>query len=489
MTLPFLLLGGLAMTALAYTSIQYIGFSGFFDHGEPNLAVRSWRVAQGLTAYMPPDAPDFLLTLYGPFPYVWNGLILKLFGGSLATAKLGGILAMTLSLAAFGLHGWRRFGPLWLPVALALFAAALLMGMPYTLWTRADPVNLMLASLGLFLTAELARNGRPWWAPALALGVTAGLALNVKAHAFLFFAPLAFGFLSKRPLLAWPLAALTAALAWYLPFLHPAFPLDLYLSGLSKAVGVRGIEPDLLFASIKRTLPFHLPLLLLPLAWKRLTIGERRYALAYEACLGAALYPASVAGSGWYQLVPFLPIWADLCLRLAIAAFNGSPRRLAAALLVMVALPLLLGWPVQRRLHKYMDERAWMTEAAQEAADLAASHPGQKIEMGFGRDVAETYRTTFIKPLLAFMGNPVSFDGWSDMEAAFIGLPPSPTRLEGLAACGTSLWLIPADEPPFTMPSVFLNQDFLFAYRLAFLERYELREKGRFFDLWACRGS
>lgn len=477
------------LATLGALSVHYLDFASYFDHGEPNMAIRSWRVAQGLTAYMPPGAEDFLLTLYGPMPYLWNGLWLKLAGGSILSSKLGGILAALISLAAFAVHVWRRFGPSWLAAGLALLGAGLLMAVPFSLWTRADPVTLMLVSLGLAASAEWGRAGKAWWMAPLALGLAAGLAINVKAHAFLFLAPLALSFAARRWMLAWPLAALAVVMAWFAPFLFPAFPLDLYLGGLSKAVGVRGIEPDLLLYALKRMLPFLLPLLLLPWAWKALPWNERLYALGYGVCVLVGLYPASVAGSAWYQLVPFLPLWADLGLRLARAALPEQPRRLMAALALLILVPLLLGWPAQRRQHKYISERAWMSEASLEIQDALARYPGQSVEMGFGRDVAETYRTTFMKPLLAFSGNPSTFDGWSDMEAAFVGLEPSAARMQRLADCKTGLWLIPAGEPPFTMPSVFSGQDFLFAYRQAFIGTYVLREKGRFFDLWACRGG
>jgi hypothetical protein len=484
---PFLAAGCLLI--LAALAIHYVDFSGYFDHGEPNMAIRSWRVAQGLPAYMPPDAPDFLLTLYGPLPYLWNGLWLNLFGGAIACSKLGGILAALLTLAAFAHHAWHRFGPIWLAPGLALMSAGLLMATPFSLWTRADPVTLMLVALALTATAQLGRSGKSWWMAPLALGVLTGLAMNVKAHGFLFMAPLALGFAARRWPFAWPLAALAAALAWYAPFLLPSFPLEPYLDGLQRAVGVRGIETDLLLLSIKRMLPFLAPLLLLPWAWKNLPGNERLYALAYGACLAIGLYPASVAGSAWYQLIPFLPLWADLCLRLSRAALAERPRRLLASLTLLILIPLLLGWPSQRRLHKYMSERAFMTEAAAEIEAAMARHPGQAVEMGFGRDVAETYRTTFLKPILAFKGHPTSLDGWSDMEMAFIGMKPSESRRDRLSGCASPWWLIPAGEPPFTMPSVFQGQDFLFAYRQSFLEAYELKEKGQFFDLWGCRGG
>lgn len=472
--------------ALIRLSLHYIEFPSFFDHGEPNVALRSWRVAQGLPAYMQPDAPDFLLTLYGPLSYAWNALVLWLAGPGIAQAKFGGIAAMAISLGAMSFHVWRRYGAAWVAPGIALAATGLLMGVPFAIWTRADPVTIMMAALGLAATCEFAKSAKSWWLAALSLGLFTGLAMNGKAHAFLFLAPLAFAYASRKWMLAWPLAAITAGLAWYAPFLHPAFPMELYVEGLSKAVGVRGIEPDLLFQAIKRLSPFMAPLLLLPWAWRHLPIQEKLYALCYGACVIVGLYPASVAGSGWYQMLALAPMAVDVSLLLASKSKNGKA---GYVVLAIVAMALALGWPQQRRLNKYMDERAWMGEAAAEISGYAERHPEQKIEMGFGQDVAETYRTTFMKPMLAFKGNPTTFDGWSDMEAAFIGLPPSSVKRESLAACATPLWLIPAGEPPFTMPSVFLNQDFLFAYRLVFLERYELKEKGRYFDLWGCRGG
>jgi hypothetical protein len=479
-----LALAGLA--SLAGLAAHYLVFSSYFDHGEPNVALRAWRVVQGQPAYSSPGAPDFLITLYGPMPYIWNALWLKLTAGSIAFSKLGGISAALIVLAAFAHHVWRNYGPAWLPFGLTLIASGLLMGLPYTLWTRADPVTLMLACLGLVGAAEGRRLGHPL-ASALALGLAAGLAMNVKAHAFIFLAPIAFGYVFTRWQIAWPLGALAALFACFLPFAFPLFSLSLYVDGLRTAVNGHEVQMHLVLYSLKRMLPLMAPLLLLPMAWRNLALNERLYALFYGACLLAGLYPASVSGSAWYQLVPFLPIWADLSLLLARKAFPSSPRFQSVPLLILAVTALALGWPAERRLHRYISERAWMSDAAQEIRNYLDGHPKERMEMGFGRDVAETYRTTFMKPMLAFAGMPTTLDGWSDMETAYVGVPPSKSRRDYIASCQTKYWLIPAGEPPFTMKSVFLNQDFLEYYREAFLESYALEESGKYFDLWGCR--
>ena len=484
----FAILSILLTGALLGLAGRYLFFPGYFDHGEAHMAVRAWQFIRGGVVYADFASPDFLVTLHGPTPYWWFGLWTNVAGGGLAASKLGGFAALAVALAAFVAHVWRRFGIAWIAPGTAILAAFLLMVGQKSFWIRSDPLALMLVSLGLFLTAELGRTQRPWWQAPVALGAIAGLAANTKAHELLYLAPLAFGFAQRRWLVGWPLAGLVAAAAWGAPFALSAFPLDNYFSVLLRAAGKHEFEPYALFLSAKRVAIFLAPLVLLPFAWRRLSSGERSYALAYAGALGVVLYPASVSGSGWYQFMPVAPLTADLALRLARATAPARRTWAASALIVFIVFSAVVSWKPHRQMHLYMTDRAWMKDAADEIAGIIAGHPGGKIEMGYGRDVAETYRATFLRPLLVFAGNPAKFDGWSNMEEALLGFPPSPEKIARITACAADLWLIPAREPPFTMASVFpTSADFLAAYRQAFLAAYELRDRGQFFDIWRCR--
>ena len=475
--------------ALVGLAGRYLFFSGYFDHGEAHMAMRAWQLLHGGVVYADSESPDFLVTLHGPTPYLWLGLWTSIAGGGLAASKLGGLAALLVTLGVFVAHISRRFGYAWIAPGIAILVSLLLMVGQKSFWLRSDPVALMLVSLGLFLTAELGLTQRPWWQAPLALGAIAGLAANTKAHELLYLAPLAFGFAWRRWIVGWPLAGLVAIAAWGAPFALAAFPLDNYLSVLIRAGGGHEFEPLTLLYSAKRAAIFLGPLALLPFAWRRLSPAERFYALAYAGALGMALYPASVSGSGWYQFMPVAPLTADLALRLARATAPSGRTWAASALVVFIVFSAIVSWKPHRQMHLYMTDRAWMKDAADEIAGIVAANPERKIEMGYGQDVTETYRATFLRPLLVFAGSPATFDGWSNMEEALLGFPPSSGKIARIKTCAADLWLIPARESPFTMASVFqIPPDFLAAYRQAFLAAYELQERGKFFDIWQCRG-
>lgn len=484
----FAVLAALALAWLGLITGHYLGFAGYFDHGEVNVAFRAWRLVQGLPLYLLPEAPDYLLTVYGPTVYLANGAMLGLWGGSIAASKAAGIAAAFLAVLTFGLHVRGRFGTAWIGYGLVLFLGLQMMAAPFPYWSRADPLSILAVTLGLAAGARLAEPDRPWWAAPLAIGLCCGVAMNVKIHAFLYFFPLLVRFAGRRWLVAWPLAGLAAVLALLAPFALAAFPLGPYVEGVLKVVSVRGIDTKLLLNSLQHILPLMAPLPLMLLAfWRgRVARADALYVSALTLAILAGLYPASVAGSSWYQLIPFLPLAVDATLRM-LAALGLAQRQRDAIAWGVALLVIALALVPQRRGLRYITERGWMAEAAAEIDAVMAAHPGRPIEMGFGKDVAERYRVTFLKPMLAYAGHPVTFDGWSDMEADFVGRPPSAARLKRLQDCATPLWLIPAGEAPFAMPSVFSGRDFLAPYRAVFRERYERRRGGQYFDLWECR--
>jgi hypothetical protein len=476
----FLAVATALVVTLAAGAVRYSLFPGYFDHGEVSLALRGWQLAHGAPIYRDPADPEFLLTVYGPTIYWWSALWSALAGGMLGS-KLPGVAAAAVTVAVFTLHLRRSFGRGLVAPGLALLLALVLMADKKGFWVRPDPASLMLVTVGLALAAGLPR----WWARAVAVGVAVGLAADVKIHHVLYFVPLAFGFLAARWRLGWPLAAAAAVVVAAAPFALPWFPPAVYATILGKLAGGHPVEPGLLLYSMTRIVYFFIPAALLPFAWTRLPAAERAYAAAYLACAVAAIYPASVSGSGWYQMLPLLPLTVDVTLRLA----RVIPVRLADwALVAAIAAAVGFAWPAQRQIHRFMKESAWTAAAGAEIAGVLARNPGKTVEMGFGADIVRTYEVSFLRVLPVFAGNPATLDGWSEMEAASLGLGASPAKVERIRTCATDLWLIPAGETPFAMISyVAGGAGFLAPYRQAFEAAYVLREKGTFYDVWACR--
>lgn len=46
---------GLLSAYAFFVLYRYGAFAGYMDHGEPNVAIRSWRLATGQDIYVPPS--------------------------------------------------------------------------------------------------------------------------------------------------------------------------------------------------------------------------------------------------------------------------------------------------------------------------------------------------------------------------------------------------------------------------------------------------
>ncbi len=98
------------MAALA----RYGAVDAFADHAEPVVAKRAWELLRGVPLYLPEGHPQHFLVGYGPMLFVLDSLFFKLFGGSIAVAKLAGFT--TAALGAVLAFLFERSGSLWVCV-------------------------------------------------------------------------------------------------------------------------------------------------------------------------------------------------------------------------------------------------------------------------------------------------------------------------------------------------------------------------------------
>lgn len=464
----------------------YAGLGTFLSHAEPHVTVHAWRLASGGALYAAPDSGDFLLTAYGPLVFLVNAAFLVLFGPSIAAAKLAGMTSAGLAVVVFADHARRAFGPASVGLAALLFLGLMLFGAPTTFWTRPDPHIILLVAVALHAT-----NAGDGWRARLVIAVCAGLAVNLKAHAFVYFVPIVVGFCRARPGLVWPAMAVLAVAVFLAPFAHPQISLANYVGAVLDVAGGRPVEPGILAYSARYAVLFVSPGIILiavrACAPRALEGRDVVYWAALFCAVGATLYPASVRGGFWYHLLPFIPLCADAVVRFA-GALAPAPRLRAALLTLFAVCFAILGVTPQKRLLRTYESLAWGADAAAEVEAARRRFPGRTMEMGYGADVAETYKRTFVKPILAFAGNRVSIDGFSDMEAHYRGLALPPGKFAHMRDCATELWLIPAGETPFAMRGYYGGPAFWPAYTDAFLARYRRRAEGRFFDVWECRG-
>ena len=65
---------------VAAVAISYLVYPGYLDHGEPSVALISWRLLDGLPAFLGFDEPVLISNIYGPLTYVFHALSFWLLG-------------------------------------------------------------------------------------------------------------------------------------------------------------------------------------------------------------------------------------------------------------------------------------------------------------------------------------------------------------------------------------------------------------------------
>jgi hypothetical protein len=475
---------------LAVTVGWYASLDTYVDHALPNIAIRSWRFLSGLNLYYPADSINFMAGVYGPLLYLANGLILWIFGGTLAAGSLAGGIALFIGMAVLALHLFRTSDRDIAAVGVIMFLGIVLAVSPLSFWTRPDPFILMLVCIAV-AASGLKKYGT--YAPHVGVAVCIGLAVNFKAHAFIYFIPIVFRYCSARWYVSWPLMVVLSVGVFLLPFGLSFISLELYLGRLFDIVGGRTINLNMLRTVLKYSTLFLSPLIALAVVWgwARPRIESRNiiYLGTFFGCMCAGIYSASIPGAGWYHLLPFAPVSVDLFSKFA-RSLKDSPAPRIGVLSVFFLIFVIISITPQKRLWRNYDRLSAMSPVADEIRGALKKYSGKSIQMGYGQDVAKTYGLTNPRPLLAFAGNPTTVTGPSAMEMRYQGEPVSGALLEHIQGCKTDLWLIPKGERPFTMNNYFKNEPaFWPEFQEAFNVAYERQASLKYFDVWACKRS
>jgi hypothetical protein len=479
-----------AFVYFAFSSLMYVSLETYFDHAEPNVIVRSWRLIQGGHLYYPETSPNFIMSVYGPVLFIINSIYLKLFGGTIAVSKLAGVVSALASVGLFTLFAKKAYGTNLAGLGALIFTCTLLAAAPISIWARPDPHTILLVTISLYATtlnSPLIRG----WIPAIGTAMCIGLAVNLKAHAFIYFIPLMFGYFSKNKLSKWPIMATISVAVFLLPFFFHGISLEIYIRRLISMIGGRGIETSLLYTAVKYSIIFLSPVI----ALIAVLIFERKalkkidliYFAALFLCITASLYSASVPGASWYHFLPFLAISTDLILRFS-KHLSPNPKAFIGIQILFAIAFIILSITPQKRFMRNLKNHAWSSDITREVRKIIDDHPGKTIEMGYGQDVASTYKTTFIRPILTFAGNPTTFTAPAAMELRFLGKPSTPAQINRIKQCKTDIWLIPTGEHPFTMQNYFVSKPtFWPEVSAAFEQSYILSGSQKFFDIWVCR--
>ena len=486
----FWIFGIAGVVYLGYVLYRYITLGTYFDHAEPDVAILAWRLASGQPLYYPPGTAEQITTYYGPMLYLLTGLFLKLFGGSIAASKLAAAGSCMVSLSAFSYYAWRRFGIGYVGIGALAFVFYILMIAPVSIWIRPEAHTVLLVTLALFST--LWHDRSDGWITAICVAACAGLAMNFKIHAFIYFVPIVIRYCLVGWLRKWPVMAVVSIGFFFLPFGFPNISISNYIAGIQEFVTSRDIAWYLFRSALKWSQLFLAPVIILGLAWAvnrdNLKRPDVLYFGAFAICVVVTFYPASIPGSTWRQMLPFFPITVDLFIRF-LRALEGKRWGWVCGHVIVGLAVVILAISPQRRLLRAFDSNAWGTAASSEIEAIIARYPGKTLQMGYGSSTQFGYPWTYSRPVLAFAGNPVTLSPIAAMERSYAGKPMVPAKLAWIKDCKTDLWLVPKlNHQTFGMGSHLAGGKAFHKELIeTFAARYEAKETYEFFQVWACR--
>lgn len=484
------LLGGgavLCFAAATFVAISYLLYPGYLDHGEPSVALISFRLLDGVPVFPGLDEPGMVINIYGPYIYTLHAAAFGLFGPSVMSGKAVMFLAaLLIPVLAFLSHRSRG-------VETALFGAIIatglvLMNIPFSIWNRPDSIIVLLGLVAVW-AANASDPQRPEWRNTTIIALAAGVAVGMKIHAGIYFAPVViFHCLNEnRGIKAFAAMAAVGSAVTLLPFVFSLFSLTNYLTFISFFLGKEN-PLGLLYKVLRYGLIYLIPGLFFLAALKGLKKAipapEKAYFWIFIVCLVVVILPASKDGAGIHYFFPFLAVFIDQIFRHA-ERIKKHRTWVMAGIGLTAALILILSVPVQKRFYRALH---WQEIGAIQAEIrmIMAKYPDRTIEMGVGENVANYYRT-FYKTLLVLEGHPYTLDAAPVMETSMMGIPLTDDTLAMIRGCNTDLWLIPKDERPFTMIGYYGNpmfdEDFLGAFRGS----YAKAKTFEFFDVWGCR--
>jgi hypothetical protein len=474
-----------------YTLYAYGFHAVYRDHTEPAVAFRAWMLLKegASSLYLTEDSDLYLLNHYGPMTYILGAISQFLFGPSILASKLPNFAATVLSILFFATFVYRRYGANYVPVAVLILNCFILFTAPAYLMVKTDSMVLMLITFSLLATT-FDQKGQRSWLPPLLIAITVGISVNLKVFSFIFFVPVAIFYCRQRWMMTWPIMALISVIVFAVPFVFFEFSFLNYMNSLLSISAVRSLDFGQLPIALRYSLVFMISILPLVIAGflGRIERDDLLYFGLFVLFYALSMYFLLIAGRLKYDMF-FFPVALDLLIRF-IKALEPY-RKIHTSIIAFVCIGFLIVMVTpQKRMLRAFDSDRWMLDAATEVSKIINDESAKTIEMGYGSDIARTYRASFAKPLLAFVGNRMIVDGHSDVERDFAGLPMNQAKTDYIRQCRTDLWLIPKGEEPFTLESYYqdkLRHIFSDDFRAAFLAIYEKQESRNFFDIWKCK--
>ncbi|HKW52512.1 MAG TPA: hypothetical protein VJO12_02390 [Stellaceae bacterium] len=461
----------MALLGLGVECVRYLMLGAYLDHIESTVVINGWQYVHGAALYEIEDGAPRFSTFYGPLAYLAPVPGLLLFGPSVAASKVAAALGLAATLAVMARH-FARGAPAPAAAPMLLLAAGLLLFGKVSFWARSDSLLVLVAAVAVALAQR--RHGALW------VGLCIGLAVNLKAHAFLYFLPLLFELWRRDGWRAVPMVAVSSIAVFLLPFLLPGLSLPDYVAGLVQQMGHRSHVWSIALGPMLIAALLALPLML---AWPggpdRRPRQDRAFATAAAATLVVLLYPASFTGAGAYHLLPILPALTEAFRRL-------QPENVAARLAPLAIL--LCAMPQAVATVQTMGQHQGEAAMAEEALALARQSPTSAIHMGYGDNQRSYMVSQLGKAVLALHGFPALIDAQVLGELDYVGVDGSRRWVPYLRDCRIERWLVPKGERPFALAGYY-NDHPLFDedFRRTFTDNYRLVDSSKNFDIWQCR--
>jgi hypothetical protein len=324
-TLPRIvaIIGGVLAAVLALIVIFYLLSPAPIDNGEIEHVCTSYWFKTGHPLYHAADAGERYSVGYGPMAYIPFAAAMALLGPSYFACKLLSVICcglfFFLTFRCLRTRADARTALLWCALVLALSVAHWFQ----TFYAKADPILYLCVITSLWAAIGPRRESQPATGARdsdrafsiILIAFTLGIAINMKAHAALYFV---YPLLLLVQRVGWQSTALAitgAAVIAIIPFFHPHISFTNWLYWLNQerrqGFGVSEFEWNIhwfLFLLLLLLGPFILARLnggaLLP----RLAKSEKLPLAGLIFSLAAVALAASKAGSGPNHLVPFVPL-------------------------------------------------------------------------------------------------------------------------------------------------------------------------------------
>lgn len=500
---------GLLYLALA---AEILLFPGYVDPGEPLLAAVSYLSLHGHPAYQ-------LFIPYGPFCFLPYGLMMRLFGASVATLKATVLLSNIVLISLLYLVFRKLLSQSASLLAIVLVLAASCMKEVYLFQIRGDlfiyiavALALLAAGPGAGTRSEVASSkGQGWAIALLAIALTVGIGVKITAVLYLLY-PCAL-FLRRRGLPPLGVAIIATVLLSLLPFAIPTLSLHDYIYWLKSMSGELKSRRELV-ANIFTSAVLIAPCLLM--YWQFFQ-RNRDSAIEYlreqwfpiTALLVGLLgvdYLGGKVGAGRHHLIPFFILVGYLLAEMywqmqQAPSFRANVTASSAYFWAVFGLLLLFPFAGELRDEQIINhlERPQVFALRNDVSNILKKYPGNEIALGDGKglnDLNRTYSPMYAAAQLVFHGAAYTLDPSTQADIEVLKIPQSAASFQAFRSCASPIWLIPKGDAPFDTESIYSSMYpkeyaghhiFSEEFQQAFRQSYAYAGSSRFFDLYRCR--